>query len=79
MTRFTVAVLPDAAAELREAFLWYFDKGPLAADAFGAVAEATLTACKWLLPTGPRMRTAFTSITSGTSHTRCDMRSLERK
>ena len=35
MTRFTVAVLPDAEADMREAFLWYFKRSPLAADAFG--------------------------------------------
>ena len=41
MTRFTVVVLPEAEAELREAFLWYFDRSPLAADAFGSeVADA---------------------------------------
>ena len=35
MTRFTIVVLPDAEANMRVAFLWYFDKSPLAADAFG--------------------------------------------
>ena len=52
MTRFTVVVLPDAEAELREAFLWYFDKSPLAADAFGTEVDDAIdgleeTAADW--------------------------------
>ena len=39
MTRFTIVVLPDAEADMREAFLWYFDKSPLAADAFGTEVD----------------------------------------
>ena len=34
MTRFEVFILPEAEAEAREAFLWYFERSPLAADAF---------------------------------------------
>lgn len=34
MTRFRVEVLPEAETEFREAFLWYFARSPLAADAF---------------------------------------------
>lgn len=34
MRRFRVEVLPEAEAEFREAFLWYFERSPLAADAF---------------------------------------------
>ncbi|QTN21524.1 type II toxin-antitoxin system RelE/ParE family toxin [Rhizobacter sp. AJA081-3] len=34
MTRFSVDILPEAEAEFREAFLWYFERSPLAADAF---------------------------------------------
>lgn len=34
MTRFSVAILPEAEAEFREAFLWYLKRSPLAADAF---------------------------------------------
>ena len=34
MTRFEVEVLPEAEAEIREAFLWYFERSPIAADAF---------------------------------------------
>ncbi|MCW5658458.1 MAG: type II toxin-antitoxin system RelE/ParE family toxin [Burkholderiaceae bacterium] len=34
MTRFVVEVLPPAEAEIREAFLWYFERSPIAADAF---------------------------------------------
>jgi len=29
-----VEILPQAEAEIREAFLWYFERSPLAADAF---------------------------------------------
>jgi plasmid stabilization system protein ParE len=35
VTRFTITVLPDAEADMREGFLWYFERSPLAADAFG--------------------------------------------
>ena len=38
MTRFVVEVLPPAEAEVREAFLWYFERSPLAADAFRSEA-----------------------------------------
>ena len=34
MTRFIVEVLPEAELEFREAFLWYFERSPIAADAF---------------------------------------------
>ncbi len=34
MTKFVVHVLPEAEQELREAFLWYFERSPIAADAF---------------------------------------------
>lgn len=34
MTRFRVEILPEAEAEIREAFLWYFDRSPIAAEAF---------------------------------------------
>ena len=34
MTRFVVRVLPGAEQEFREAFLWYFERSPIAADAF---------------------------------------------
>ena len=34
MSRFRVEILPEAEAEFREAFLWYFQRSPLAADAF---------------------------------------------
>ncbi len=36
MRRFAITVLPDAEADMREAFLWYFEKSPVAADAFGS-------------------------------------------
>ncbi len=36
MSRFSVDLLPAAEAEIREAFLWYFERSPLAADAFRA-------------------------------------------
>jgi plasmid stabilization system protein ParE len=34
VTRFTVEVLPEAEREFREAFLWYFERSPIAAYAF---------------------------------------------
>ena len=34
MTRFVVQILPEAEQEIREAFLWYFERSPIAADAF---------------------------------------------
>ncbi len=34
MSRFVAEILPAAEAEFREAFLWYFERSPLAADAF---------------------------------------------
>lgn len=34
MSRFTVDILPPAEAEIREAFLWYFERSAIAADAF---------------------------------------------
>jgi len=34
VSSFDVEVLPEAEAEAREAFLWYFDRSPIAADAF---------------------------------------------
>lgn len=36
MNSFDVEVLPQAEAEAREAFLWYFDRSTIAADAFRA-------------------------------------------
>jgi plasmid stabilization system protein ParE len=36
VTRFGVEILPEAEAEIREAFLWYFERSPIAADAFRA-------------------------------------------
>jgi plasmid stabilization system protein ParE len=33
VTRFTVEILPEAEAEFREAFLWYFERSPVFADA----------------------------------------------
>lgn len=37
MSRFAVQVLPEAEQEFREAFLWYFERSPIAADAFRAL------------------------------------------
>jgi plasmid stabilization system protein ParE len=34
VTRFDVEVLPEAEAEIREAFLWYVERSPIAAEAF---------------------------------------------
>jgi len=34
VTRLDVEILPDAEVEIREAFQWYFERSPIAADAF---------------------------------------------
>ena len=34
MNRFVVQILPEAEQEIREAFLWYSERSPIAADAF---------------------------------------------
>ena len=34
MTGFGVEILPEAEAEIREAFLWYVERSRIAADAF---------------------------------------------
>jgi plasmid stabilization system protein ParE len=34
VTRFTIEILPEAETEFREAFLWYFERSPIFADAF---------------------------------------------
>ena len=54
MSSFDVEVLPEAEAEAeaREAFLWYFDRSPMAADAFrvelfDAIDGLTVTANDW--------------------------------
>jgi plasmid stabilization system protein ParE len=52
MTRYEVALLPDAEAEIREAFLWYAQRSPIAADAFRtdvfeAIDSLVLNASIW--------------------------------
>ena len=52
MTRFEVSILPLAEAEIREAFHWYFERSPLAADAFrteviGAIDRLETDASMW--------------------------------
>ena len=42
MTSFEVGILPEAEAEIREAFLWYFARSPIAADAFRAEVVETV-------------------------------------
>jgi hypothetical protein len=34
VTRFAVQILPEAEAEIREGFLWYLERSPVAANAF---------------------------------------------
>jgi plasmid stabilization system protein ParE len=34
VTRFSIEVLPEAEQEFHEAFLWYFERSPMAADTF---------------------------------------------
>lgn len=52
MSTFEVELLPEAEAEAREAFLWYFDRSPIAADAFrtelfDAIDGLASTATDW--------------------------------
>lgn len=52
MSAFNIEVLPEAEAEAREAFLWYFDRSPIAADAFrtelfDAIDGLIMTATDW--------------------------------
>ena len=52
MSSFDVSVLPDAEAEAREAFLWYFERSPVAADTFRselirAIDGLDTTATNW--------------------------------
>ncbi len=52
MSSFDVEVLPEAEAEARAAFRWYFDRSPMAADAFrvelfDAIDGLTVTANDW--------------------------------
>lgn len=42
MTRFAVDILPAAEAEIREAFLWYSERSPIAAAAFRAETLETI-------------------------------------
>ncbi len=42
MTRFGVEILPEAEAEIREAFLWYVERSRIAADAFRTEALAII-------------------------------------
>ena len=44
MTRFLVEVLPEAEQEFREAFFWYFERSPIAADAFRSVVFEAIDA-----------------------------------
>lgn len=44
MSRFAVEVLPEAEEELREAFLWYFERSPIAADAFRSLVISAIDA-----------------------------------
>jgi plasmid stabilization system protein ParE len=44
VTRFSVEVLPEAEQEFREAFFWYFERSPTAADAFRSVVFEAINA-----------------------------------
>ncbi|MBC5768183.1 type II toxin-antitoxin system RelE/ParE family toxin [Ramlibacter albus] len=52
MSRFSVTVLPDAEGEMRDAFLWYFERSPLIADGFATEVTEAIdgledNACNW--------------------------------
>lgn len=42
MSRFNVEILPEAEEEIREAFLWYFERSPIAADGFRSLVFAAI-------------------------------------
>jgi plasmid stabilization system protein ParE len=42
VTRYQVSLLPLAEEEIKEAFLWYFERSPVAADAFRAEVFAAI-------------------------------------
>lgn len=44
MSRYSLDLLPEAEAEIREAFLWYFERSPMAARAFRAEVFAAMDA-----------------------------------
>lgn len=52
MTLYSVSVLPEAESDIREAYLWYRERSPLAADGFRtevfeAIDDLTETAGVW--------------------------------
>jgi plasmid stabilization system protein ParE len=52
VSSFDLEVLPEAEAEAREAFQWYFERSPIAADAFkvelfDAIDGLATTATDW--------------------------------
>ena len=44
VSRFAVELIAEAEEELREAFLWYFERSSMAADAFRTVIVAVIDA-----------------------------------
>lgn len=44
MTRFGVGLLPEAEEKIREAFRWYFERSPIAADAFRSLVFEAIDA-----------------------------------
>lgn len=79
MTRFIVAVLPDAEAEMRDALLWYIDKSPLAADAFGTEFESAIDGLEESAADWPKDEDGFHFYHLKHFPTRCDTKSLEVK
>jgi plasmid stabilization system protein ParE len=70
VTRFTVVVLPDAEAEIREAFLWYFERSPLAADAYRAAVFQAIDGLEETASHWPQDEEEYTAITLSTFRTR---------
>jgi plasmid stabilization system protein ParE len=54
VSRFQVEILPAAEAEFRAAFFWYFERSPLAADAFRTEVFDTIDRLGGDAPTWPR-------------------------
>jgi len=60
VTRFTVSVLPEAEADIREAFLWYRERSLLAADGLDPRFSKRSMISPRLAASGPATRMAFT-------------------
>jgi plasmid stabilization system protein ParE len=78
VTRFDIEVLPDAEAEIRAAFLWYFERSPIAADAFRTEALDAIDLLETDALMWQKMRTGFGAACFVTFRTRFSTRSPDK-